>query len=97
MDTVNPVQFIFASFFVLGLLGLMAVVLKYYSQKSLGKSPFASKLFAGQSQGRIAILETQHIDHKSKLLLVKRDDVEHLLLLGDGKALIIESGIKQDA
>ncbi len=93
MDTIDPARFIFASFFVLGLLGLMAVGLKYYGQKTLG-----SKLFSvNNSQGRVAILETQYIDHKSKILLVKRDDVEHLLLISDGKTTIIESGIKRDA
>lgn len=56
---------------------------------------FSAKLFAaGQNKGRIAIIEIQHIDHKSKLLLIRRDEIEHLLLVGDGKTLVIESGIK---
>lgn len=93
MDTVDSSRFIFASFFVLGLLGLLAVVLKRYSQKSFGQKFFT----LNQAKGRIAIVEMQHIDHKSKLLLVKRDEVEHLLLVGDGKATVIESGIKHNA
>ena len=84
----DPARFIFASFFVLGLLGLLAVGLKRFGQKS-----FVSR----QAQGRIAIIETQYIDHKSKLLLIKRDDVEHLLLVADGMTTIIETGIKRDA
>lgn len=95
MDTVNPAQFVFASFVVLGLLGLLAVGLRYYSQKTLGTKIFSAKLFAaGQNKGRIVIIEIQHIDHKSKLLLIRRDEIEHLLLVGDGKTLVIESGIK---
>jgi hypothetical protein len=84
MDVVNPAQFIFASFLVLGLLGLLAVVLKYYSSKG----------FVSKSSGRVAVVETHYIDHKNRILLVKRDDVEHLLLISEGKATIIESGIK---
>lgn len=100
MDTVDPVRFIFASFFVLGLLGLLAVALRQYGQKSFGKKIsgnkfFGAKLFTlNQEEGRLTIIETQYIDHKSKLILVKRDDVEHLLLISDGKATIIEAGIK---
>jgi hypothetical protein len=84
MDLVNPAQFIYASFVVLGLLGLLALVLKYYSNRG----------FVSKTSGRVAVVETQYIDHKNKLLLVKRDEVEHLLLISDGKATIIESGIK---
>ncbi len=90
MDTVDPVRFIFASFFVLGLLGLFAVCLKYYGKKSFGQKFFTMS----QGVGRLTIIETQYVDSKSKLVLLKRDDVEHLLLVGDGKATIIESGIK---
>lgn len=98
MDTVDPARFIFASFFVLGLLGLLAVGLKRYNNKSFGQKLFGAKLFSiNQTKGRIVVVETQHIDHKSKLLLVKRDDVEHLLLVSDGKATVIESGIKHNA
>lgn len=92
MDTVDPARFLFASFFVLALLALFTVVLKYYANKSFGRKFFA----VNQTQARISILEMQYIDHKSKLLLIKRDDVEHLVLIGDGKATIIESGIKRD-
>ena len=92
MDTVDPVRFLFASFFVLGLLSLFAVFLKKYGNKFSGEKLFTvSKLV-----GRVEIIETKYIDHKSKLLLVKRDDIEHLVLVGDGKATVIESGIKRD-
>lgn len=90
MDTVDPARFIFASFFVLGLLALLALILKRYGQKNFG-----AKLFApGQAGGRISIVETRYLDAKSKLVLVKRDGVEHLLLLSDGRATMIESGIE---
>lgn len=93
MDTVDPARFIFASFFVLGLLGLFAVCLKYYGKKTFGQKFFA----ANQGAGRLTIIETKYVDNKSKLVLIKRDDIEHLLLVGDGNTTIIESGIKKDA
>ena len=93
MDTVDPARFIFASFFVLGLLALLAIILKRYGQKNFGAKLFS----AGQVGGRISIVETRYLDHKSKLVLVKRDGVEHLLLLSDGKATMIESGIESES
>jgi len=83
MDTIDPTRFIFASFFVLGLLGVFAVALKKFGQKSM-LSKYAQT-------GRINVLETRYIDGKTKLVLIKRDNVEHLLLIGDGKAITIEA------
>lgn len=91
MDTVDPARFIFSFFFVLGLLGLLAVILKHYANKS-----FSGKLFSlnmNKDGGRIEVVEARYLDHKSKLLLIKRDKVEHLLLISDGKVTVIESGI----
>jgi hypothetical protein len=97
MDTIDPIRFIFASFFVLGLLGLFAMLLKRFGQKSFIQA-FQTKF--GQEKfgkiGRLAVLETRYIDAKSKLLLIKRDEVEHLLLISEGKAIAIETGIKNE-
>ncbi len=92
MDTVDPARFLFASFVVLALLALLAIVLKRYGNRFSSANMFSMN----QGKGRIAILETQYIDTKSKLLLIKRDDIEHLVLIGDGKATVIESGIKRN-
>lgn len=97
MDTIDPTRFILASFFVLGLLGLFAVFLKKFGQKSFLQKyqQKYAKNYAGE--GRISVLETRYIDAKIKLVLIKRDNVEHLLLLGEGKAVVIETGIKHEA
>ena len=95
MDTVDPARFIFASFFILGLLGLFAVLLKYYGKKISGQWGLNQSVFSGftgeKKSGRLAIIETIYIDNKSKVVLLKRDSAEHLVLLSDGKPLLIES------
>lgn len=96
MDTVDPLRFILASMFVLGLLGAFAMVLKYYREhpSALSKKLFGNQSFVAPSAPpRIRVIETQHIDYKRKLVLVKRDNVEHLLLIADGRETVIESGI----
>ncbi|MDE3060121.1 MAG: flagellar biosynthetic protein FliO [Pseudomonadota bacterium] len=84
MDAIDPVRFILAFLFVVGLIGLLGFGLKRYGrmQKFLG---------AGDEGGRIAIIETRYLDPRRRLVLVRRDDAEHLLLLADGREMVIET------
>jgi len=91
MDTVDFPRFMLAFFFVVGLIGLLALFLKRYGG--------ATKTFlnAKEGSGRVEVLEMRYIDGRRKLALVRRDNVEHLLLLADGRETVIETGIKKDA
>ncbi len=42
---------------------------------------------------RLSIKEVIAVDHKRRLLLVRRDDVEHLLMIGGEADLVVEQGI----
>jgi flagellar protein FliO/FliZ len=42
---------------------------------------------------RLAIVEVAPIDGKRRLVLLRRDSTEHLVLLGPESALLVESGI----
>lgn len=99
MDTVEPLRFIFASLFVLALIGAMALLLKRYGhQLQSGWQPLM-KTVAGKESPmppRLAIIEVRYLDPKRKLVLVRRDDVEHLLLLAHDRELVIESTRKHD-
>lgn len=46
-------------------------------------------------QRRLAIIDTLNVDSKRSLLLIRRDDVEHLLVIGGGQDVVVESGIAQ--
>jgi flagellar protein FliO/FliZ len=54
-----------------------------------------SALFAPRER-RLAYVERAYIDGGRKLVLVRRDDVEHLLLVGGPIDLVIETGIPAD-
>ncbi len=47
----------------------------------------------GRKGSRIGISEYHEVDKTTRLVLVRRDDVEHLLLIGNGESLVVESGI----
>jgi flagellar protein FliO/FliZ len=46
---------------------------------------------------RLAFIERAHLDGGRKLLLVRRDDVEHLILIGGPIDLVVETGIPAEA
>lgn len=82
MDGVSYLRFILALLLVLGLLALAAFLLR--------RSGLGPKL--GRSR-RLSVLESLPVGPKHRLLLVRRDDVEHLLLLGPEGDLVVESQI----
>jgi flagellar protein FliO/FliZ len=43
---------------------------------------------------RLGLVETASIDGRRKLLLIRRDDVEHLIMTGGPVDMVIETGIK---
>ncbi|HZH27255.1 MAG TPA: flagellar biosynthetic protein FliO [Azospirillaceae bacterium] len=46
---------------------------------------------------RVRVVEVVPVDARRRLLLVRRDDVEHLLLLGPTQDLLVEPAIKPPA
>jgi hypothetical protein len=57
-----------------------------------GKS--GSQNFLRQRERRLGVVETASVDSKRKLVLVRRDDVEHLLIIGGPVDMVVETGIK---
>ena len=43
---------------------------------------------------RLKVIESRAVDVNNRLVLVKRDDVEHLLLVGRQTTDVVETGIK---
>ncbi|CAN5364847.1 hypothetical protein BH10PSE7_BH10PSE7_27010 [soil metagenome] len=51
----------------------------------------------GREGARLGISEYHEIDKDRRLVLIRRDDVEHLLLIGGGQDIVVESGIDTSA
>jgi flagellar protein FliO/FliZ len=66
-----------------------AVLVKAYVS---GTSPSAV-FFKPRPEPRIAVLEYASLDNKRKLVLIRRDDVEHLIMTGGPVDVVIETGI----
>jgi flagellar protein FliO/FliZ len=91
MESIDPLRSLAAFLFVIGLIGIMAIVLRRYGR---GRRFGSALLHAGGGEGRVQVVEVMYLDPRRKLVLVRRDDAEHLLLLAEGRELVIESGIK---
>ncbi len=77
-------QAIMALLFVLALIGLLTLVARKFGFGL--PSPMV-----GHKNKRVTVLEITNLDVKRKLVLVKRDNTEHLILLGINNEQIVES------
>lgn len=82
-------QFAWALLFVLGLIGLTAVLVR-----RLG---LVRGLPRSGSRARLAVVEVTMLDPKRRVVLLRRDNVEHLLLLGASTETVIEQAIAPPA
>ena len=80
-------RFVLALVFVLGLIALLSV-----GARKLGFG-HNTTMMRGKHR-RLGIVEIMPLDARRKLVLIKRDDKEHLLVLGPGSETVVESGIE---
>ena len=87
MDLGEYFRFLLALGFVLVLIAGLAALVR--------RSGFGDRLAIAPSGGerRLALVEVRPLDAKRKLVLLRRDDREHLVLLGVGGDLLIETDI----
>lgn len=86
MDLSTYFQFAMALTLVLALFLLLAIGLKRIGTQGLG-------VLRGKGPRRLGIVEVQPVDTRRRLVLVRRDGVEHLILLGIEGDLVVETGI----
>lgn len=58
-----------------------------------GQSPSAA-LFGPRPDRRLDVVEHASVDGKRRLILIRRDDVEHLIMTGGPVDVLIETGIQ---
>lgn len=84
MDAVSYLRFVLALAFVIGLMLAAAWAVRKFN---LGHA-------LPRSGRRLGVVETLTLDGRRRLVLVRRDDTEHLLLIGGGADVILERGIE---
>jgi flagellar protein FliO/FliZ len=96
MDTINLLRYLVALMFVLALAGVAILIKRYGNAPAAFKDSVKGKLGKWNfpvSDRRLAIVETLMIGPKQRLYIVRRDNVEHLVLSGPEGASVIEANI----
>ena len=88
MDIAEYAKFIAALAFVIALIGGFAWVVR-----RAGLLPTGVMKRKTSKAPRLVVREVLPLDAKRRLVLVQRDDVEHLLLLGSESESVVERGI----
>ncbi|MGB8364745.1 MAG: hypothetical protein ACLQUZ_16720 [Rhizomicrobium sp.] len=88
MDLIDIARYLGALMLVLALLGLAALAARRYGIPGIA---------SGSAVRRLAVVETLMIGPRHKIFLLRRDDCEHLILVGPQGASVVESGIRVPA
>jgi flagellar protein FliO/FliZ len=85
------VRFFLAFLIVLGLIGATAWAVRRFGSGRLGGSSGRGR------QPRLAVIDYASVDARRRLILVRRDNVEHLLMIGGPTDVVVESNIVRAA
>ncbi len=89
MDITVYLRFIAALVLVLGLMLAVLWALRRFNFGGMVARPGARR--------RLAVVEAMAVDSRRRLLLVRRDGVEHLLLIGGPQDVVVETAIAPPA
>ncbi|MBC8337899.1 MAG: flagellar biosynthetic protein FliO [Rhodospirillales bacterium] len=88
MEFSEYLRFFLALVFVIGLIGAAAAMAR---RMGFG---FPSQAIKKSTNRRLAVVEAAPLDGRRRMVLIRRDDTEHLLVLSPNGETVIESGIR---
>ncbi len=86
MEVSTCFRFLLALIFVLALIGILAWIARRYGVLKGTVRP-------ASGERRLEVIEVAPIDSKRRLLLLRRDNTEHLILMSPTNELVVEKGI----
>lgn len=89
MDFLDLARAVFGLAITLGIIGLAAYAARRYAPQLM------ARLQAQRGERRLAVVETLVLDPARRLVLVRIDAEERLILLGEGRELIEPRGERQ--
>lgn len=87
METIDYIKFVASLALVLGLMGGLALILKKIGLGNIGIVPADKR--------RLKIVEILPLDARRKALILRRDEKEHLVILGVNGETVIETDIER--
>lgn len=89
MGMMSYIQMMAALLFVLALMGGLWLFLK--------RMGFSGPAVPMGATRRLRIVETLPLSAQHRALLIERDHVQHLIIIGPNGEAVVETGIKKDA
>src|ERR1700709_656839 len=86
-DMPTAAKFFIAFAVVLGLIALTAWLVRRFGAARLGGANARGR------QPRLAVIDAASVDGRRRLVLIRRDNVEHLLMIGGPSDLVVEPNI----
>jgi flagellar protein FliO/FliZ len=83
----QALTFFFAFVAVLALIGLAAWLVRRFAGNRLGANTNRGRM------PRLAVIDAAAVDGRRRLVLVRRDNIEHLLMIGGPTDIVVESNI----
>src|ERR1700716_3874879 len=83
----TPLTFFLAFVVVLALIGLAAWLVRRFAGNRLGANANRGRM------PRLAVIDAAAVDGRRRLVLVRRDNVEHLLMIGGPTDIVVEPNI----
>src|SRR3982750_243236 len=83
----QTLTFLFAFIAVLALIGVAAWLVRRFATNRLGANPNRGRM------PRLAVIDAAAVDGRRRLVLVRRDNVEHLLMIGGPSDIVVEPNI----
>jgi hypothetical protein len=90
-DMPLAVRFFFAFVIVLALIGGTAFLVRRFGGERLGAASARGR------QPRLAVIDAAAVDGRRRLILIRRDNVEHLLMIGGPSDVVVEANIVRAA
>src|SRR6184192_3892491 len=87
----SPITFIVAFIVVLALIGVAAWLVRRFANNRLGANTQRGRM------PRLAVIDAAAVDGRRRLVLIRRDNVEHLLMIGGPTDVVIEPNIVRAA
>jgi flagellar protein FliO/FliZ len=83
----SPTTFFLAFIVVLALIGLTAWLVRRFGGNRLGANANRGRM------PRLAVIDAAAVDGRRRLVLVRRDNIEHLLMIGGPTDIVVEQNI----
>src|ERR1700710_1334568 len=83
----QTLTFLFAFIAVLALIGVAAWLVRRFATNRLGANTNRGRM------PRLAVIDAAAVDGRRRLVLVRRDNIEHLLMIGGPTDIVVEPNI----